>query len=108
MFSPIGAPSEQDLGDVDWIGDLKFFIDNDDKILSNVFFPAVKKHKENIGHPNIYKVYMGPLKTCLSQYCNQYEIDSPEEKFPKDKLISLAKLIADEQSRHLENKDYEN
>ena len=51
---------------------------------------------------------MGPLKKCLEQYCNQYEIESPEEKFPKDKLIELAKQIAEEQGRHLENDDYEN
>ena len=26
MFSPIGAPKEND--EIDWLGDLKFFIDN--------------------------------------------------------------------------------
>jgi hypothetical protein len=109
MFSAIGAPSsEQDTADVDWLGDLKFFIDNDDKLVGNYFFPAVKKHKENVGHPNIFKVYMRPLERCLEQYCNKFEIDSPEEKFPKDKLIELAKQIAEEQSRHLERGDYEN
>lgn len=108
MFSAVGAPSEQDMEDIDWIGDLKFFIDNDDKILSNQFFPAVKKHKENVGHPEIYKVYIAPVKQCMQQYCNKFEIEDPEQKFPKDKLIDLAKLIADEQSRHLENGDYEN
>mgnify|MGYP007031426433 CR=1 FL=1 len=108
MFSAIGAPSEQDIEDIDWIGDLKFFIDNNDKLLSNHFFPAVKKHKEHIGHPQIFKVYLGPVKRCLEQYCNKFEVDSPEEKFPKEKLIELAKQIADEQGRHLERGDYEN
>lgn len=107
MFSAVSThSSEQDIADIDWLGDLKFFIDNDDKLLSNYFFPAVKKHKENVGHPDIFKVYMQPLERCLEQYCNKYEIESPEDKFPKDKLIELAKQIAEEQSRHLESGDY--
>lgn len=108
MFSAIGAPSEQDIADVDWIGDLKFFIDNDDKILSNQFFPAVKKHKDHLGHPDIYKVYIAPIKQCMHHYCAKFEIENPEEKFPKDKLIQLAKDIASEQARHLDRGDYEN
>ena len=36
MFSPIGAPKEQE-SDIDWIGDLKFFIDNDTDVLSKMF-----------------------------------------------------------------------
>lgn len=107
MFSAIGAPSQNEEQDVDWIGDFKFFIDNDDKLLSNYFFPAVNVHKKNVGHPNIYKAYMRPLERCLEQYCNKFEIDSPEEKFPKEQLIELAKQIAEEQSKHLDRGDYE-
>lgn len=107
MFSAIGAPSEKEIEDIDWIGDLKFFIDNDDKILDKHFFPAVKTHKANVGHPNIYKAYLRPLKQCMEMYCNKFEIEDPEQKFPKEKLIELAKQIAEEQSRHLERGDYE-
>ena len=107
MFSAIGAPSEQDIEDIDWIGDLKFFIDNDDKILSNVFFPAVKKHKEHVDHPNVFKVYMKPIQHCLDRYVEQFEIEDPHDKFPKEKLIELAKQIAEEQARHIERGDYE-
>ena len=107
MFSAIGAPTEKQ-EDIDWLGDFKFFIDNDDKLLSTHFFPAVKKHKEHAGHPEIFKVYMAPLKQCLQMYCDKYEIESPEEKFPKDKLIELAKQMADEQEKHIARGDYEN
>jgi hypothetical protein len=106
MFSPIGAPKDNDQ-DVDWLGDLKFFIDNDEKMLGNYFFPAVKKHKEHKGNPNAYKLYMRPLESCLGHYKEKFQIEEAEEKFPKDKLIELAKKIAEEQERFMENGDYE-
>ncbi len=34
MFSAIGAPKETDQQDIDWLDDLKFFIDNDDTMLN--------------------------------------------------------------------------
>lgn len=105
MFSPIGAPNDIEQ-DVDWLDDLKFFIDNDDTMLNKYFFPAVKKHKEYQGHPNVYKVYIRPLQHCKDAYCSQYDIEEPEEKFSKEKLIQLAKMIATEQERHLSSGDY--
>jgi hypothetical protein len=106
MFSAIGAPtSEQD--DIDWVGDLKSFIDNDDTVLKNYFFPAVNRHKEHQGHPDAYKIYMRPLESCKESYCEKYEIESSEDKFPKEKLIELAKMIAAEQEKHMEKGDYE-
>jgi hypothetical protein len=106
MFSPIGAPKE-DEHDIDWLGDLKFFMDNDNKMLENYFFPAVKRHKEHRGNPNAYKIYIRPLEKCLSEYCNKFEIEDPETKFPKEQLIELAKKIAEEQEKFMEHGDYE-
>jgi len=106
MFSPIGAPSEQT--DVDWINDLKFFIDNDDKMLSQYFFPAVDKHKLHRGHPDAYKLYLKAVEHCKDHYCTKFEIEEPEDKFPKDKLIDLAKLFASEQEKHIKDENYEN
>ena len=107
LFSPIGAPKEDDQ-DIDWIGDLKFYLDNDEKMLSNYFFPAVKRHQEYQGNPNAYKIYIKPIEKCLDSYCQQYEIQDREIKFPKEKLIELAKQIAEEQEKHISNGDYEN
>jgi hypothetical protein len=106
MFSPIGAPAEEK-SDIDWMGDLKFFIDNDDKLLTNVFFPAVKKHKEHKGNPSAFKLYIRPLEQCVEQYCTKFEIDEKENKFSKEGLIELAKKIAEEQEKHMSNGDYE-
>jgi hypothetical protein len=106
MFSPIGAPKDNE-ADIDWLGDLKFFIDNDNKMLGNYFFPAVKRHKEHKGNPNAYKIYIRPLEKCLGEYCNKFKIEEAETKFPKESLIELAKKIAEEQERFMDNGDYE-
>lgn len=105
MFSPIGSPQEEQ--DVDWIGDLKFFIDNDTDVLSKQFFPAIKKHQQYKGHPEAYKLYLRPLESVCETYCQKFEIDDRENKFPKEKLIELAKYFASEQEKHIKNGDYD-
>jgi len=105
MFSPIGAPKDEQQ-DIDWLDDLKFFIDNDDTMLNQHFFPAVNRHKEHAGKPNVYKVYIGPIEKCLGSYCDKYDIKDKEDKFPKEKLIDLAKRIANEQEKHIDKGDY--
>ncbi len=105
MFSAIGAP-KQDQDEVDWLDDLKFFIDNDDTMLNQYFFPAVKRHKEHKGNPNAYKIYIRPIESCKEAYCEKFEIENPQEKFPKEKIIELAKYIADEQEKFISKGDY--
>lgn len=106
MFSAIGAPKEDEQEDIDWISDLKFFIDNDDKMLTNYLFPAVKRHEQNLGNPQVFKVYLKPINSCLNQYCEQFDIEDRDEKFPKEKLIELAKKVAEEQEKFIKNGDY--
>ena len=86
MWSAIGAPKD-DQQEIDWLDDLKFFMDNDDAMLN--------------------KVYIRPIETCLDHYCEKYDIDDREKKFPKVKLIDLAKLIAGEQEKYLQKGDYD-
>ncbi len=105
MFSPIGAP-KLDQQDVDWVGDLKFFIDNNDQLLNQYMFPAVKKHKQYQGNPNAYKIYIRPLESCLESYCDKYEIEEVNEKFPKERIIELAKNFAEQQEKFMERGDY--
>lgn len=106
MWSPIGAPKE-DQKEVDWLDDLHFYIDNKDELLNQYFFPAVQRHKEHQGNPNVFKVYIRPIERCLEQYCEEFDIDGKEEKFPKEKIIELAKRFAEEQEKFLEKGDYE-
>lgn len=107
MFSAIGAPKE-DNDDIDWLSDLKYFIDNDSDILSRHFFPAIKRHQDHKGNPNVFKVYIRPLESCKEAYCEKYQIEDPEKKFPKEKIIELAKRCAEEQEKIIERGDYEN
>jgi len=107
MFSAIGAPREED-EDINWMEDLKFFIDNDSDILSRTMFPAIKKHQKYGAHPDAYKIYIKPLENCKEAYISKFDIESPEEKFPKSSLIELAKRIAEEQGQHIQDGDYEN
>jgi hypothetical protein len=105
MFSPIGAPKDNEQ-QVDWLDDLKFFIDNSDRILEQHFFPAIKRHEQHIGNPSVFKVYIRPIQIALENYCDKYDIGNKEEKFTKEKLIDLAKKIAAEQEIHIKEGDY--
>ncbi len=106
MFSAIDAPKDNEQ-EIDWLDDLKFFIDNDSALLNQYFFPAIKRHKEYQGNPNVFKVYIRPIENCLGHYCDKFDIEDREEKFPKEKLIDLAKRFAEEQEKFLEKGDYD-
>ena len=105
MFPAQDEPNEEK--EIDWLDDLKFYIDNDQHILSNYFFPAIKKHEKYIDHPKAYKIYLKPLMKCCNLYCDKFNIKDKEEKFTKENIISLAKQICDEQKKHIEDGDYE-
>ena len=106
MFSSIDGTKDND-ADIDWIGDLKFFIDNDNKMLENYFFPAVEKHRNHLGNPNAYKLYVKAIKECMKYYVEQYKIESANEKFTEDSITDLAKNIAEEQERFIKEGDYD-
>jgi hypothetical protein len=106
MWSAIGAP-RKDEEEVDWLDDLHFYIDNNDELLNQYFFPAVKRHKEHQGNPNVFKVYIRPIERCLDSYCNKFDINDRNQKFPKEKIIDLAKRFAEEQEKFLEKGDYD-
>lgn len=106
MFSPLGAPKE-DQQDIDWLDDLKFFMDNDNRMLENYFFPAVKKHEQHAGHPKAYKLYVKALKSCLGPYCEKYKVEDSESKFTEESIIEMAKKICSEQEKFIEQGDYE-
>ncbi len=94
--------------DIDWAGDLKFFIDNDDQMLENYIFPAVRRHRKNIGHPNVYKLYIKPIQQCIEAYKEKFEVEKIGEKFPKEIVIGLAKEIAGIQDKFIQDGQYEN
>jgi hypothetical protein len=109
MFSPLGGPKDDDAeSDINWIDDLKFFIDNDDALLKNHIFPTIEKHRKYVDHPEAYKLYMKPLKSCVKIYRETFDVDDEDnEKFSEDKICSLAKQIAGEQKEYIKKKDYD-
>jgi hypothetical protein len=107
MFSPIGGPTDKD-ADVDWLGDLKFFMDHNDSIVRDLILPAVQKHKTSPKAPNAFKLYIMPVMKCRKMYADQFKVDDVEGKISQEEIIKIARKIAEEQSKHIEKKDYEN
>ena len=106
MFSPLGGP-KNDQPEVDWLDDLKFYIDNNNTMLQRHIFPTVEKHKKYLDHPEAYKLYIRPLKSCCESYCKEFKIDEIEAKFPESKLLELAKHIAEKQKEFIQRGDYD-
>jgi len=106
MFSAIGAPKEENQ-DIDWLDDLKFFIDNDNTLLNKHVFPAIVKHEKYIDRPDTYKLYLNPVKECMKIYVEKFNILNPDKKFTKENLIDLSKRIAEEQKKHILRGDYD-
>lgn len=105
LFSP--AEKDQQTDDIDWLGDLKFYIDNDDSMLEQHIFPAMKRHKNHVGESGVHKIYIAPIKKCLEAYCEEYDIQEPETKFTDDAISELAKHFAQIQEQFINRGDYE-
>lgn len=103
LFSHNGENANKN-DDIDWLGDLKFYIDNTDNMLEQHIFPAMKRHKQHAGKQGVYKLYVKPIKNCMRSYCQKYEV--PENKFPDEAIIELAKHFSDMQEKFIQNGDY--
>jgi hypothetical protein len=94
--------------DIDWLDDLKFYIDNDDEMLSTYILPAVAQQKKHNDTGTSYKIYVKPLRQCAIQYCDKFETEKPhKELFPTDSIVKLAKTFAEKQESFIEKGDYE-
>jgi hypothetical protein len=102
-------PQDQDQEkEIDWLGDLKFFVDNDDDALINHIFPAVDYHKKNLEDPKAYKIYVKPLRQCAIKYCKKFDTEkSHRDLFPTEEIVKLAKHISETQKEFIERGDYE-
>ena len=105
LFSP--AEKDEQTDDIDWMGDLKFYIDNDDSMLEQHIFPAMKRHKNHVGKPGAHKIYIAPIKQCLEAYCDEYEIQDAETKFTEEAISELAKHFAKIQEKFINKGDYD-
>lgn len=105
MFSPVGGEKDDD-SEVDWIDDLKFFIDNNNSILEKFIFPAILRHKKYQGHPSAYKLYIKPISQCVDVYCQKYDVTERDKKFPPEAIEKLARDFAEKQDRFIAQGDY--
>lgn len=106
MFSVLGGP-EKNEEDIDWLNDLKLFIDDNNIILTKIMMPAIEMHKQHPDHPAAHKLYIKPLNRCADLYCKKFEIKDQKEIFPSDKIEELAKRFCEQQSQFIEKGDYE-
>jgi hypothetical protein len=92
--------------DINYLDDLKFFIDNDTDRLSKNFFPAIKQQRQN-DSPDSFKLYLKPLTASCEEYCKEYDLsDIKDQIFTREKLEELAKQIASEQSEFIKKGSY--
>ena len=108
LFSRNPETPEDQEEDINWLDDLKFFIDHDDELLTQHLFPVINKHKAHPDTPDAYKMYVKPLRHCAIVYCNKFDTELPhKELFPTEAIVELAKLIAETQGKYIEKGDYE-
>jgi len=94
--------------DINYLEDLKFFIDNDNDILSHEFFPAIIKHKKNINNEDAYKFYVKPVLHSMNEYCKKFKLSDVKEKiFTEDSIIELSKKFAEVQKKIIEDGEYD-
>jgi hypothetical protein len=95
--------------DIDYVSDLKFFIDSDDDITSHSLFPAIKQHRKLGGKADQYQVYHGTVSSAIPKYCEQYDLnDIKEDIFTNEVIEAICKRFAEEQSKFIERGDYAN
>ena len=108
LFSQAQDADPRLSSDINYLDDLKFYMDNNNDVVSNVLFPAIKNHKNKPDDETAYRHYVGPVRKCAEQYAIEYELDDIKDKiFTDENIIQLAKRMAEEQLKHIKNKDYE-
>jgi len=94
--------------EINYGDDLKYFIDNEDSLLSKFFFPAIDKQKNTGNKEDSFKFYLEPVSKSVDIYCKKFKLsDIKDDVFNKEIIMSVAKKIAGEQSEHIKKKAYE-
>lgn len=86
--------------DINWGDDLRFFIDNSERLLEKYVLSVADTHKKHLGNPNVWKLYLPGIKKCCAIYCQKFEVDA-KEKFNYNVLEELAKHYANQQEQYI-------
>lgn len=105
LFQHLGKDVEAN-DDIDWLGDLKFYIDNNDHMLEQHIFPAMKQHQKHAGKKGTYKFYIKPVQECLRSYVKEYEIQNADQIFTNEVIEEIAKHFAQTQENFINRGDY--
>jgi hypothetical protein len=110
LFGPETENRDERLNsDIDYVSDLKFFIDSDDDLTSHSLFPAIKQHRKLGGKADQYQLYHDTVGAAIPKYCEQYDLnDIKEDIFTNEVIEAICKRFAEEQSKFIERGDYEN
>lgn len=94
--------------DINYLDDLKFYVDNNSEMLSNIFFPAIKEQQAKNDPQEAYKLYIKPIRFAVEKYCEEYDLkDVKDDIFTDENVNEIAKRFATEQHNHINNKDYD-
>ena len=114
LMEIFSSPSRVEIKDkrldpeINYLEDLKYFIDNENPVLSKFFFPAISKHKDSGDDEHSYRLYIIPVKKSIDVYCDKFKLnDIRDQLFSKESIIKIAKRFAEEQKKHIGNKDYD-
>jgi len=110
LFGPETENKDERLNsDIDYVSDLKFFIDSNDDLISHSLFPAIKKHKQLGGKADQYQLYHDTVSAAIPKYCEEYDLaDVKDDIFTNETVEAICKRFAEEQSKFIERGDYEN
>jgi len=111
LFAPPAEMKEKDKrldSEINYLDDLKYFIDTENDVLSKFFFPAISQQKKQADKENSFKLYIEPVRKTVSIYCKKFKLEDIQDKiFNNDSVIKIARRIADEQSDHIKKKEYD-
>ena len=94
--------------EVNYLDDLKFYIDNNNKIQMKLMVPAIDKHQQSGNIKDAYKFYLRPIEICAKVYCKKYGLEKYiGDIFSKNGIVDLAKAYAEQNDNIFNNRDGE-
>lgn len=105
-------PDKRIDADIDYVDDFKFYVDNNDEVLSKVFFPAIEKQKQHTSQEDNdeppHHIYLKAVKQTIPLYCKEFELEDIKEDIFTDEIIeAICKKFAEGQVKHIEAGDYD-
>ncbi len=95
--------------DVDWVDDLKFFMNNDPRFYRKVLYPVISELKTKIksGSKCSEMSFAPCIEKAIPAYCNKFKIkQNPKKIFDDEEIKDLAVKMFHEEKTNIENGVY--